>query len=203
MPESRLGGTGETRGCAHEAPSEVARGHCDERRTGRRGLRAPGATAASGAATAKPSGPRIKPVLTTPIKHVVVIFGENVSFDHYFGTYPERRRTPTARRSPPKTGTPSVNGLSGALLTANPNGVNPKRYDPTQRRTTCSPATRTTYYGRSRRRSTTGDGQVPGRGRHRYRRVADRRGVRGRRRHELLRRQHRDRACGTTRSTSR
>lgn len=25
---------------------------------------------------------------TTPIKHVVVIFGENVSFDHYFGTYP-------------------------------------------------------------------------------------------------------------------
>ena len=26
----------------------------------------------------------------TPIKHVVVIFQENVSFDHYFGTYPER-----------------------------------------------------------------------------------------------------------------
>src|ERR1700761_6489177 len=25
----------------------------------------------------------------TPIKHVVVIFGENVSFDHYFGTYPQ------------------------------------------------------------------------------------------------------------------
>jgi phospholipase C len=25
---------------------------------------------------------------TTPIKHVVVIFQENVSFDHYFGTYP-------------------------------------------------------------------------------------------------------------------
>ena len=24
----------------------------------------------------------------TPIKHVVVIFDENVSFDHYFGTYP-------------------------------------------------------------------------------------------------------------------
>ncbi len=24
---------------------------------------------------------------TTPIKHVVVIFQENVSFDHYFGTY--------------------------------------------------------------------------------------------------------------------
>ena len=25
---------------------------------------------------------------TTPIKHVIVIFGENISFDHYFATYP-------------------------------------------------------------------------------------------------------------------
>src|ERR1700689_5370601 len=25
---------------------------------------------------------------TTPIRHVVVIFQENASFDHYFGTYP-------------------------------------------------------------------------------------------------------------------
>ena len=25
----------------------------------------------------------------TPIKHVVVIFQENVSFDHYFATYPK------------------------------------------------------------------------------------------------------------------
>jgi phospholipase C len=24
----------------------------------------------------------------TPIKHIVVVFEENVSFDHYFGTYP-------------------------------------------------------------------------------------------------------------------
>jgi len=24
----------------------------------------------------------------TPIKHLVVIFDENISFDHYFGTYP-------------------------------------------------------------------------------------------------------------------
>src|SRR5207247_1779309 len=27
----------------------------------------------------------------TPIKHVVVIFQENVSFDHYFGTYPHAK----------------------------------------------------------------------------------------------------------------
>src|ERR1700745_3297246 len=29
-----------------------------------------------------------KPHAATPIKHLVVIFQENVSFDHYFGTYP-------------------------------------------------------------------------------------------------------------------
>ena len=28
------------------------------------------------------------PSTTTPIKHVVIIFQENVSFDHYFATYP-------------------------------------------------------------------------------------------------------------------
>ena len=30
---------------------------------------------------------------TTPIKHLVVIYGENVSFDHYFGTYPTAANT--------------------------------------------------------------------------------------------------------------
>ena len=29
----------------------------------------------------------------TPIQHVVVIFDENVSFDHYFGTYPKAANT--------------------------------------------------------------------------------------------------------------
>ena len=29
----------------------------------------------------------------TPIKHLVVIFDENVSFDHYFGTYPKAANT--------------------------------------------------------------------------------------------------------------
>src|SRR5260370_13249140 len=28
------------------------------------------------------------PTTATPIQHLVVIFQENVSFDHYFGTYP-------------------------------------------------------------------------------------------------------------------
>ena len=30
----------------------------------------------------------------TPIKHLIVIYGENVSFDHYFGTYPNATNPP-------------------------------------------------------------------------------------------------------------
>ncbi len=35
-----------------------------------------------------PSPAAVLPAATTPIEHVVVIFPENISFDHYFGTYP-------------------------------------------------------------------------------------------------------------------
>ncbi len=28
---------------------------------------------------------------TTPIKHLIVIFQENISFDHYFATYPNSK----------------------------------------------------------------------------------------------------------------
>src|ERR1700744_2919444 len=62
----------------------------------------------------------------TPIKHVVIIFGENESFDHYFATYPNAKNTelPTFKAA---ADTPAVNGLSGGLLTHNPNLFNPKR----------------------------------------------------------------------------
>jgi phospholipase C len=66
---------------------------------------------------------------TTPIKHVVVIFDENVSFDHYFATYPDAANT-SGEPFYASPGTPSVTGLSGTLLTANPNGINPERFDP-------------------------------------------------------------------------
>jgi phospholipase C len=67
----------------------------------------------------------------TPIKHLVVIFQENVSFDHYFGTYPHATNT-DGQPFHASRHTPSVDGLSGALLTNNPNGANPARLGPSQ-----------------------------------------------------------------------
>ena len=50
----------------------------------------------------------------------MVIFQENVSFDHYFGTYPNAANT-DGQPFHATPGTPSVNGLTPALLTDNPN----------------------------------------------------------------------------------
>jgi phospholipase C len=61
----------------------------------------------------------------TPIKHVVVIFDENISFDHYFGTYPIAPNPPGEPKFVAKAGTPAVNGFTRKLLLNNPN-LNPK-----------------------------------------------------------------------------
>jgi phospholipase C len=71
------------------------------------------------------------PATTTPIKHLVVIFQENVSFDHYFGTYPNAANTDGSPFYASRH-TPTVNGLTGALLTNNPNGANPARLSHSQ-----------------------------------------------------------------------
>ncbi|POR52070.1 phospholipase C [Paraburkholderia eburnea] len=60
----------------------------------------------------------------TPIKHLVVIYGENVSFDHYFATYPSSTNPSGEPAFSAASGTPGVNGLSGSLLTSNPNFTN-------------------------------------------------------------------------------
>jgi len=65
----------------------------------------------------------------SPIKHLVVIFQENVSFDHYFGTYPNATNT-SGQPFTPAPHTKQVNGLTQELLTDNPNGANPRRLDP-------------------------------------------------------------------------
>jgi len=66
---------------------------------------------------------------TTPIKHLVVIFQENVSFDHYFGTYPRAANPAGEPRFVATDGTPTVDGLLGPLQTVNPNLGNPQRLD--------------------------------------------------------------------------
>jgi phospholipase C len=94
-------------------------------------------SASAGQSGREESGP------TTPIRHVVVIFQENVSFDHYFGTYPIAANTDGPAFVAAR-GTPAVDGLPPAtdaslplalqhatnLLTDNPNSSNPVRLDP-------------------------------------------------------------------------
>jgi len=76
----------------------------------------------------------------TPIQHIVVIFQENISFDHYFGTYPVAKNPQGQPKFTALPGTPSVNGLTGGLLASNPNlntangsgATNPFRLDRSQ-----------------------------------------------------------------------
>ena len=85
-------------------------------------------TAAGAAYTVAQADPQGSPRANTPIEHVVVIFGENQSFDHYFGVYPKAANTrPGDPVFTAKAGTPAVNGLTPTLLTANPNSANPAR----------------------------------------------------------------------------
>ncbi len=72
---------------------------------------------------AYPPNPGTVPT-ATPIQYLVVIFQENNSFDHYFGTYPYATNPPGEPRFVPAPGTPTVNGLTAALLTSNPNFLN-------------------------------------------------------------------------------
>ncbi len=107
---------------------------------------AAGATAASASTSVSPAFAGYKAPATvsqtlyrgstsTPIKHLVVLFDENESFDHYFGTYPYAANT-DGTTFVAKPGTPTVNGLYtkitksgpvGPLLTSNPNEYNPQR----------------------------------------------------------------------------
>ena len=90
-----------------------------------------------------PAAPAIVPTTAqAAIKHVVVIFGENISFDHYFGTYPNAANTGgTPFTAAAGTPTNISNYISTpTLLTANPNlasgngnsAANPFRLSPNQ-----------------------------------------------------------------------
>jgi phospholipase C len=60
------------------------------------------------------------PRTATPIKHLVVIFQENISFDHYFGTYPVAQNNPGETQFKASKHTPtSINNLLTPLDTTN------------------------------------------------------------------------------------
>ena len=82
----------------------------------------------------------------TPIKHLVVIFNENRSFDHFFATYPNATNPPGEPVFKPRRNTPAVNNLAANpyLLNNNANftnaangsdAANPFRLDRTQANT--------------------------------------------------------------------
>jgi phospholipase C len=92
-----------------------------------------------GAGTTVP-GTVVSPTTVSPIQHVVVLFDENISFDHYFGTYPNAANLPGEAVFSVLPNTPSVNGYTPSLLNNNPNlnpangagSANPFRLSPSQ-----------------------------------------------------------------------
>ena len=70
----------------------------------------------------------------TPIKHLVVIFQENVSFDHYFATYPKAANPAGEPAFAAAPDTPAdIDTLAHAgLLANNPNATAPFRLDRSQ-----------------------------------------------------------------------
>ncbi len=82
-----------------------------------------GALLAQAAVAATVSSATVNSPTATPIRHLVVIYGENESFDHDFATYPHATNPPGEPAFVALPGTPKVNGLSGTLLTHNPNAA--------------------------------------------------------------------------------
>jgi len=83
---------------------------------------APFTAALAVAALAVPSA-----TLRSPIHHLVVVFQENVSFDHYFATYPEAANPPGEPGFHAHPRTPSVNGIPPALVGGAPGALAPFR----------------------------------------------------------------------------
>ncbi|MET9499454.1 alkaline phosphatase family protein [Streptomyces sp. NPDC006552] len=69
----------------------------------------------------------------SPVKHLVVIFDENISFDHYFATYPNATNENGTRFTPSKDTPKDIDTLAHAgLIDDNPNQYAPKRLGPAQ-----------------------------------------------------------------------
>ena len=82
---------------------------------------------------AKQPNPADSYTTATPIKHLVVVFNENISFDHYFATYPFATNPVGQPQFEPLPETPRINNLlSSGLLDENPNSTQPFRLDRSQ-----------------------------------------------------------------------
>jgi hypothetical protein len=128
-----------------------------------------------------------EPRTATPIKHLIVMFQENVSFDHYFATYPNAMNLTGETPFVAKRHTPVVNGLvtpldvnhgfqplAGVnLLNNNPNG-NPAapgngkvESDPPVAGAGVDGGSGSQRKPRGKRLRQRQDGRLPGLGRHR------------------------------------
>jgi phospholipase C len=76
--------------------------------------------------------PNRSKITTSPIKHVVVIFDENISYDHYFGTYPKASNTDGTKFHASFLTPRNDNLITSGALTKNPNLYAPTRLTPDQ-----------------------------------------------------------------------
>jgi phospholipase C len=83
----------------------------------------------------------------TPIKHLVVIFQENVSFDHYFGTYPNAQNPSGEPPFFANPDTPSVNGLTSGQTFPTRSGLIAVRRRPAIKITIICPSSRHSTQG--------------------------------------------------------
>src|SRR4051794_20281451 len=92
--------------------------------------------AAAVATTTNASSGTQRRAARTKIEHLVIVYDENESFDHYFGTYPHAKNPAGEPAFTASPGTPAVNGLeANGVSTAphpNPNSAQPARLSRTQ-----------------------------------------------------------------------
>ncbi|WP_051192732.1 phospholipase C [Nocardia jiangxiensis] len=113
------------------APAQGGSGKYKRRTTIAAAIATVGLLAAACSSSTSPAATDQSATTTTPIKHIVVLYDENISFDHYFGTYPNAANTDGVPFTA-APGTPAVNGLTPDLLTHNPNLFQPQRLGPDQ-----------------------------------------------------------------------
>src|SRR4051794_6456357 len=85
--------------------------------------------ATAGVFAAAQADPKGLPPANTPIQHVVIIFGENQSFDHYFATYPNAANPAGQPAFSGSLGSQTIDNLQTANLLGNnnPNSRKPRR----------------------------------------------------------------------------